>query len=254
MLSINQILKFAKTDKLNRHILQEYFQYEILDSLFKQDDSLNYSFLGGTAIRLIYGGMRYSEDLDFDTTNLDVFDELLSTVVKSMQDKGFEIEFRLIHKGAYHCHIKFPSVLHSYGLSGYKEEKLFIKVDATTTDKLYTSSHALDNYGVFRKIQVAPAPVLLSQKLYTIGARKRPKGRDLYDVTWLWGMGSPDEKYTQDVLGKSVKELIIDTQKYLTTIDLDDLIRDTKPFLINPDDIRRIKFFPQYLSEKLQEL
>jgi len=254
MIGIDQILKYAQSDKLTKHILQEYFQHEILDSFFKQEGSMDYSFVGGTAIRIAYGGGRYSEDLDFDTTNLASFEKLLALVIKDMEYKGYELEFKFQHKGVYHCHIKFPRILHTYGLSGYEEEKMLIKFDAAPFTKLYTVSQSLSNYGVFRRIQTAPSPVLLAKKLLTIGARKRPKGRDLYDVTWLWGMGIPDSDYLQKESQTTLKEVMIAVGDYVATLDLPTLANETKEFLINPDDVNRIIEFPSFIKQQLSKL
>jgi len=254
MIGIDQILKYAQSDKLTKHILEEYFQHEILDSFFKQEGSMDYSFVGGTAIRIAYGGGRYSEDLDFDTTNLASFEKLLALVIKDMEYKGYELEFKFQHKGVYHCHIKFPRILHTYGLSGYEEEKMLIKFDAAPFTKLYTVSQSLSNYGVFRRIQTAPSPVLLAKKLLTIGARKRPKGRDLYDVTWLWGMGAPDADYLQKESQTTLKEVMIAVRDYVATLDLPTLANETKEFLINPDDVNRIIEFPSFIKQQLSKL
>ena len=254
MLGIDQILKYAQSDKLTKHILQEYFQYEILDSFFKQEGSSDYSFIGGTAIRIAYGGGRYSEDLDFDTTNIDGFDTLLPAVVQDMRYKGFEIEFRLIHKGAYHCHLKFPRILHAYGLSGYEEEKMLIKFDAAPFSRLYTTTDSLSNYGIFRKIQVAPSSILLAKKLLTIGSRKHPKGRDLYDVTWVWGMGRPDENYLKNESNITLKKALLSVGDYVSTLDLQSLVEETKQFFINSGDVNRILEFPEFINQQLRKL
>lgn len=254
MIGIDQILEYAQSDKLTKHVLQEYFQYEILDSFFKQEGSVDYSFVGGTAIRIAYGGRRYSEDLDFDTTNIENFEKLLSLVIKDMEYKGYELEFKFQHMGVYHCHIKFPRILHTYGLSGYKEEKMLIKFDAAPFPKLYTVSQSVSNYGIFRKIQVAPSPVLLAKKLLTIGSRKRPKGRDLYDVTWLWGMGAPDPDYLKNEAETTLKETITRVSDYVATLDLAKLSSETKEFLINPDDVNRILQFPDFIAQQLKKL
>jgi predicted nucleotidyltransferase component of viral defense system len=57
-----------------KSILVEYIQHELLDSLFKQEKSQHLSFIGGTALRIVYNGSRFSEDLDFDNFGLS-FDE-----------------------------------------------------------------------------------------------------------------------------------------------------------------------------------
>ncbi len=251
MLTTNQILSFTKSHQLTKNILTEYYQHELLDSMFRQSGSEKYSFIGGTALRICYGGQRYSEDLDFDSTDLSIFDQLMSSTIKHMQAKGFVIESRLVHKGAYHCYLKFPSVLKNYGISGYQEEKLLIKIDATQIEHLFTAPHLLNNYGVFQTIKAAPASTILSKKLMTIGDRKRPKGRDLYDVTYLWSMVDPDQDYLLKIGKISLSERLKYLSDYVQTLDLKDLARDVSPFLINPDDKSRVFHFDQFLSSKM---
>ena len=47
----------------------ELLQLILLDNLYAQTGSESIIFQGGTALRWVYGGMRFSEDLDF-VTNL----------------------------------------------------------------------------------------------------------------------------------------------------------------------------------------
>ena len=246
--------QFAGIKTFNKHVLAEYYQHELLDSIYKQKGSEHFCFHGGTAIRIIYGSRRFSEDLDFDTDKIAMFNELLEKVVKDMQAKGFDIEFRLIHQDAYHCHIKFPHVLKQLGLSGYEAEKLLIKVDATPVRKLAGDPALINNYGIFRNIVVSSRDIILAKKLVTIPERNRPKGRDLYDVTWLWGMAKPNEKYLKDVLGQSLQEVLKNIHKYVLTLDLTVLARETRQFLINPDDVNRILEFPEFIHQQLQKL
>ncbi len=251
MLTLDQILSYTKSSKIGKNILTEYYQHELLGSIFAQKGSENYSFIGGTAIRICYGGARFSEDLDFDTLDLNDFDQLLTNTIADMTAKGFIIESRLVHKGAYHCYLKFPDVLKNYGISGYDEEKLLIKVDATQTSKLFTQNIILNKYGVFQNIKVASPATILSKKLLTISQRKRPKGRDLYDVTYLWGMTQPDQKYLETVGNITLKDQLVHLTKFVSNLDLNTLARDVSPFLLNPRDQDRVLHFDQFLKSKL---
>ncbi len=251
MLTTNQILSYAQSGTITKNILTEYYQHELLDSLFRQKGSENYTFIGGTAIRICYFGARFSEDLDFDTTDLSLFDDLMTATIAHMTAKGFVVESRLIHKGAYHCYLKFPSILKTTGISGYSEEKLLIKVDATKVEQLFTQSHLLNKYGVFQSIKVAPKSTILAKKLLTISERKRPKGRDLYDVTYLWGMVEPDVIYLEKIAKTSLNDRLIHLINYMKTLDLPDLARDVAPFLTNPNDQDRVLHFDQFLKSKL---
>ncbi|MFH1244366.1 MAG: nucleotidyl transferase AbiEii/AbiGii toxin family protein [bacterium] len=251
MLTLKQILSYTTASRITKNILTEYYQHELLSSLFSQNNSEFFSFIGGTAIRICYGGIRFSQDLDFDTSKLDASDELLKNTIIDMTAKGFVIESRLVHKGTYHCYLKFPHVLKSFGISGYSEEKLLIKIDATTCQSFQSTPHILNKYGVFETIKVAPASTILSKKLLTIGERKRPKGRDLYDVTYLWGLTEPDIEYLQTVAEVSLKDQLRKLIKYVDTLNLSDLARDVAPFLLNLSDSKRITNFGEFLKSKI---
>jgi hypothetical protein len=117
MLTIEQLsghFPLALRQRNPRGMLVEYLQYELLDSLFKNPAAAALSFIGGTAIRILHNSHRFSEDLDFDNFGLSFaqFEELLKTACRDMEYKGFLIEYRIVEKGAYHCYIRFPEILH----------------------------------------------------------------------------------------------------------------------------------------------
>ena len=47
------------------NIIREYFQHIFLSELYKLPGAEKMLFKGGTALRIIYGSPRFSEDLDF---------------------------------------------------------------------------------------------------------------------------------------------------------------------------------------------
>jgi len=51
-------------------ILREYLQYKILQAIFESKQASKPSFLGGTALRIMYGNNRFSEDIDLDNFGL----------------------------------------------------------------------------------------------------------------------------------------------------------------------------------------
>jgi len=59
MLGIEQISSYFPSELYRRNpqgALVEYLQYELLDSMFKNTDAANLSFIGGTAIRILHQG------------------------------------------------------------------------------------------------------------------------------------------------------------------------------------------------------
>ena len=47
------------------NIVREYFQHIFLSELYKLPESDKMLFKGGTALRIVYGSPRFSEDLNF---------------------------------------------------------------------------------------------------------------------------------------------------------------------------------------------
>lgn len=73
---------------------KELLHYEILGALDRADLLSNLTFQGGTCLRLCYGALRYSEDLDFaGGTDFD-FESLhaIKEVLESSLDKRYAIE------------------------------------------------------------------------------------------------------------------------------------------------------------------
>ncbi len=257
MLTLNQIKQEYPAEVFRRNpkaVLVEYLQYELLDSIFKQAGSEHLSFMGGTAIRIIYHSSRFSEDLDFDNFSLSYndFENILKKVVGDMKSKGFDLEFRFVEKGAYHCYIKFPKLLFANNLAVHKDEKILVRVDAVRKRKLVEPEiKILGGFDVYRKILVNSPAVILSQKLIAILQRKREKGRDFYDVSYLLGLTMPDYDFLIKEHKITKKELKNKVLKRSSELDMDKLAQDVIPFLINPDDQERILSFREYIEQKL---
>ncbi|MFH1187395.1 MAG: nucleotidyl transferase AbiEii/AbiGii toxin family protein [bacterium] len=258
MLSLQQIKKNIKPEIFNKNpkaVLVEYLQYEILDSIFKQKKSDCLSFMGGTAIRIVYGSNRFSEDLDFDNFGLSFleFEKILKAVIKDMENKDFKMEFRIVEKGAYHCYIKFPEILFDVDLSKNRSEKILVRVDTAAKKKIFEPSvFILNGFSVYRKILVNPAAVILAQKIMTIIERKREKGRDFYDVSYLLGITQPDHIFAEKEYKLYGEKLKNHLWTRLFRLDMKNLANDVLPFLINPNERERVLSFKEYIEQKLK--
>lgn len=257
MLTLEQIKKYVGENIFERSpkaALIEYLQYEILDSIFKQKDSEKLSFIGGTSIRIVYQSQRFSEDLDFDNFGLsfEEFKKLLDNTAKDMSSKGFELEFRFVKKMAFHCYIKFPNLLFLNKLSPNDDEKILIRIDTVEKDKnIIPTIHILNNFGIYRKILVNPIETILSQKILAILERKREKGRDFYDVSYLLSMTKPDYEYfkkNRDWKPEDVKEKLLGR---VDQLNMKELSNEVLPLLLKPEDIDRVSTFKEYIEQKL---
>jgi len=256
MLLFSEIIKEypAKFQSFGRFIMREYLQYKILQIIFDSMYAKELAFMGGTALRLIYGNSRFSEDLDFDNFNMPIerFNQLSESIKKELGKEGYEVEMRTVHKGAYHCYIRFPELLYNEGLSGYKEEKILIQLD--TEPQAYDfepESIILNKFDVFTQIAVVPLPILLAQKFYAILNRKRNKGRDFFDVIFILSkIQSPDYSYLSQKLGISnAAELKARILEKCDQLDMAEMAKDVAVFLFEPKDVNKVKLFPSYIAQ-----
>jgi predicted nucleotidyltransferase component of viral defense system len=254
MLSLNQIEKFY-TDKekpFKKNILREYLQYKILEIIFNQTLSKKLSFMGGTCLRIVYGTSRFSEDLDFDNFNLTLgeFEELSNIVKNELELEGYDIEIKVVSKKAFRCYVRIPKLLFINDMSAFKDEKIMIQIDSESQGFNYEPELKLINkFDIFTKIQITPKEILLSQKLWAILNRKVLKGRDLYDVTFLYSFTKPNFEYLKLKAGISnVKQLKEALNDRLKNQDLKKTVEDVKPFLINPNESKRILEFKEFIK------
>jgi predicted nucleotidyltransferase component of viral defense system len=257
MLELKEISKYYKNpENLNpRHILREYLQFKILSFLFESEISSRISFLGGTCIRIVHGNDRFSEYLDFDNFNLS-FEEFIKTsefVKKSLENEGFEVEIKNVKKGAYHCDIRFPELLYKNDLTPLKTEKILIQIDTISHKFEYKPDiFLLNKFGILKKIFVTPQDILLSQKIHAAFQRKRLKGRDFYDISFLLGFTKPNYDYLKKVLDikkqKELKEYILENSK---NIDFKKLAKDIEPFLIKQETAQRVILFKELITQVL---
>ncbi|MFA5431299.1 MAG: nucleotidyl transferase AbiEii/AbiGii toxin family protein [Candidatus Paceibacterota bacterium] len=258
MLTLSELKKYYSENIYQNHlkgVLVEYVQYELLDSIFKFEQSSKISFMGGTAIRIVYGSSRFSEDLDFDNFGLSFaeFEDLLKLVIKDMRLKGFEIEFRFVEKGAFHCYIKFPKILIQNGLTSHENEKILVRIDTVKKEKLFDPiPFFINKFDIYKKILVNPSNIVLSQKLIAATNRKVAKGRDFYDISYLYGFTVPDFEYIEKYLGKNQESFIGDLLKQCDKLDFNSLARDVEPFLVDSSSTGRVIKFKDFIFTKLK--
>ena len=257
MLTLNQLLDYYKNSPSisKKNIMVEYLQCELLDSIFIQKKSEFLSFMGGTSIRIGYNGNRFSEDLDFDNFGLTFkeFEELMGKVVSHMGKKGFEIEFRFVQKGAYHCYIKFPELLYKSGLSALETEKILVRIDTVEKEKLFDPSiFTINKFDLYRNILINPPEIILSQKLITILQRKREKGRDFYDISFLYGKTKPDFEYIEKSTKIKKENFIEMIMTKCDKLNFKQLAKDVEPLLMNSEDAFRVEDFQRLIKTNLQ--
>ncbi len=254
MLNLSQIAEYySKPErKFKRNILREYLQYKILEIIFNSKPGQKMSFLGGTALRIVYGSPRFSEDLDFDNFGLteEDFTALADKIRIDLARQGYQVEIKNVFKGTYRCYVKLPEVLFDNELSDLRQEKIVIQID--TAPHLFEYGLELKNinkFDVFTQIYATPVDIILSQKIYAALNRKRAKGRDFYDIVFLLSRTMPNYEYLDVKLGikdgSDLKNILLSKA---ADFDFEAMAEDVKPFLTDDSDVKRVKLFLPYIK------
>lgn len=258
MLSLDEIRKYFPGDirESERNMLREYLQYIVLDTIYQSSVAHKLIFLGGTAVRIIHGSKRFSEDLDFDNLGVmpDEFEDLADQIEIRLRAEGFDVELERKIKLSNFLKIKFPGLYYQYGLSSHGNEKLLIKCDAEPQNYCYKPKLSLLNkFAVFTQIKTVPIDLLVVQKITAFLERGRTKGRDIYDIVYLYNLGA---KADMGYLDFKLKVNCVEALKAVLlakihSVDIAALSAELKAFLFNPQDIKYIELFEQFVQEKI---
>lgn len=130
MLNLKNIESFYPTNlrPFKRNILREYLQYKILEIIFDSSYGSGVALMGGTAVQLIHGSTRFSEDLDFDNLSLKAhdFEKMTQDILRQLKLSGFKTQAKTNLGDVCRSYIRFSDVLFDLGLTGHKEEKILI--------------------------------------------------------------------------------------------------------------------------------
>ena len=235
-----------------RAILREYLQTIILNSIYKSDFAPSFYFVGGTALRFCYNLPRFSEDLDFDTPDLELqgFTDVLERVERALSLEGFSPVFSIKRRASlFIASVTFPAVMSEYGIMNRRGGALMIKLEVNRPDwPLSTESHVLSRYGYNFSAIVMSKGALLSEKLAALMSRRR--GRYIYDILFMLRKKFPFDRavlYASDIR-EDPKDLIQRYLSGLTEKELRVLAEQVKPFLFKEDDIELILKAPQYAT------
>ncbi|MFP3911220.1 MAG: nucleotidyl transferase AbiEii/AbiGii toxin family protein [Desulfobacteraceae bacterium] len=205
---------------------QEFFnQYrenviiEVVQSLAKSQAGSWIAFKGGTALKLIYGLPRYSEDVDYDFLGAISLGELIRTIKDLFIRRRWEITDDAV---------KFQTVLVELRFTG-PDRNFHIKIEISTREKeLKTAIFSLRGVPV---LTLEPA-FLMTEKLFTF--LDRGAGRDIFDAWFILNTSYPlDEVMIEKKFGHRTvffQALLQAVQK----ADSKRILRDTGK-LLNPD-------------------
>lgn len=186
MIDIKQLLSYypkpiAENASLHKHILKEYVELLALEHLSQTHHAPKLVFIGGTCLRLVHGIDRFSEDLDFDCKNLsyDEFMQMTDDLIDYLRGNGLTAEVRDKENArltAYHRNIYFPGLLFEMNLTGHREERFLMKIEAQDQGVPYVPETTIVNRnGFLFAVSALQECVTFNETLCPVGTCKRAR-------------------------------------------------------------------------------
>lgn len=252
----DQIVEFAASDRVpltkKRGIIREFLHSKFLTLLYAHPEASKLSFVGDTALRLLHGLDRFSEDLDFDNRGLerDAVHELIARTVTGMKRENIQIESiaQMKQTSSYH-ELRFPKLLFDLKLTTNPREKLMIKIDESsqwTGQK--TEVLLFSKYGMIERVVTNRLGEIMVQKLAAYVDRKQTQPRDIYDLVWLFAQGArPDRPF----MAANGRDNLVERAR--TKFDREGIpagmTRRLQPFLFDESSVRKLSLFGDVLKQ-----
>lgn len=195
--------------ELNQLISTEKWHIEVMSSIVKAVSDTTLILKGGTALLLIYGLDRFSEDLDFDSQKKIRLENRIRDAIKFpiriqsidiLKDTDTVTRYRVI-----------------YSSPDAKENRL--KIEISYRNKLGGTAKIING------IKVYDIPSLIDQKLLAL--EHRTQARDLYDISFLTKHYSDQFSDTQR---KKISLLISDIdsleKRFMPAFEQDEILSD----------------------------
>jgi predicted nucleotidyltransferase component of viral defense system len=187
--SLTQAARAQQTTELN--VTREYCQHLFLNAFYRQDRSEQVMFKGDTALRIVFGSPRFSEDLDFSGFGITV-DSIENWVLDATGEFeqhgiGVQLEESKTTSGGYlatlECH---P---HDYPV------RILIEISLRAQRKGTSQRSAVSGQGMLitpdflpaYTLTLLPESLLIEEKLNALLTRGKP--RDYFDVYFLLRKG-----------------------------------------------------------------
>ena len=257
MLDLKQIETFypEQLRPFKRNLLREYLQYKILEAIYESPLANKLTFMGGTCIHIVHDNPRFSEDLDFDNHDIGWhdFEALSQRVKKTLELQGYVVDLKNTYQDAFRASLRFPGLLRDSGISGHRDEKLLIQIDTEPQGIQYTpDKFILNKFDVFSRINIVPADILAAQKIYCIFNRRRPMGRDFFDVVFLLAKTGVNFDYLDRKMSIRNKKQLRDKLLLRSAqLNFDRLAKDLEPFVYSKKDVDRVLMFPDFVRQAI---
>ncbi len=241
-----------------KNVAREYLQARILGFIQEKKGFCSWIFLGGTALRFLYGIPRYSEDLDFSQTTAQekpAFQEMIEGIARSFRNEGYAADLKYSGRPPVSAaFIRYPGLPLELGFSAHPGEMLAVKIEVDgnppaggKTETTIVRRHLLLN------ILHHDRSTLLAGKLHALLCRPYTKGRDLYDLFWYLGDRSwpePNLEFLNNALQQTHWQgQALTAQNWkkeiaarLNAIDWQQAVADVRPFIERSHELDLLTF------------
>lgn len=279
--AVEQMLaKYSPRSKEDfENALKEILQEIILLGLYRAGFFEKAAFYGGTAMRILHGLDRFSEDLDFtlfQTEKSFKLNKYFPVLARELKAFGFEIELSRVEKDENRvtesAFLKTNTQLLFFNIEGAKslaskihktqliKIKFEVDVDPATSFKTEIKTLLLPSAFTVKTLTL---PSLFAGKMHATLLRQwksRVKGRDFYDVVWYLARKVPlNKNYLEEKMQASkaidiplTRELLIELfKKRIRSIDLEQAKKDVYPFIRDRKqvDLWSVDFFSEIIEK-----
>ncbi|MBP7795185.1 MAG: nucleotidyl transferase AbiEii/AbiGii toxin family protein [Elusimicrobiales bacterium] len=231
------------------NITREFLQIMAIKFLSDNNIFEHIAFVGGTALRIIYGLRRFSEDLDFSVSNPNNYDfeKIVYCVVNGFHLNGLDaLASKKNGKTINSVFIKFSGLPLMLGLSGHKEQNISIKieVDVNPPDGWLVKNSVVNKKYIFAVCHYDISS-MFAGKIHSCIARRYTKGRDIYDLLWYL---TKRIKPNYNMLNNAIKQTS-GKNPHLNDNNIADFLIEK---LSNVDMIMAIKDVERFLEDKTE--
>ena len=253
MLAVYACKSIEDQERALREIIQEI----ALLGLWRAKFFEHAAFYGGTALRILYGLDRFSEDLDFSllkeqpSFSLGVYEKAITAELAAFDlDVTVERKVKAVETQVESAFIKANTQIHLLKIGApwktHKSRVMKIKIEVDTLPPLGFTTEAKAHFQPIPfSIKSFALPDLFAWKLHAVLFRERvrnPKGRDWYDLLWYVGrdvavhLSHLESRARQSGHWENQEPLSLAALKALLhrkleSLNLDELKADVRPFV-----------------------